>query len=109
MLMNASCVLIPLFKHYTDLLNPKSLSSLNTFASIWCCIENIFLAATAENYACSLRIPQGGEAEHVKKELNLPDKYIMPCYIGIGKPLDAIPIIKQKSIDINERVHFNQW
>ena len=109
MLMNASWVLIPLFKQRTDLLKPKSLSSLNAFASIWCCIENIFLAATAENYSCSLRIPQNSEAEYIKKELCLPDKYVMPCYIGIGKPLDETLVVEQKSIDINDVIHFNQW
>lgn len=109
MLMNAGCVLIPLFKQHTDLLKPKTLSSLNAFASIWCCIENILLAATAENYVCSLRIPQNDEAEHVKKEMGLPEKYVMPCYIGIGKPLDEAVVIEQKTIDINDRIHLNQW
>lgn len=36
-------------------LHPDNISYLNGFASIWCSVENIFLAATAEGYACAIR------------------------------------------------------
>ena len=78
MLSKASCVVIPLFKQKVDLLHPENLSHLNGFASIWCAIENLFLAATAENLACNLRIPLGEEAEWARKILNFPNEYLMP-------------------------------
>jgi nitroreductase len=109
MLMNAGCVVLPLFKQKANLLAPRALSSLNGFASIWCCIENVFLAATAEKYACCLRIPLGGEAEYIKEELHLPQEYEMPCYIGIGKPAQDLSPVEQKEIPIEERIHWNQW
>lgn len=59
MLSEASAIIIPLLKQKVDIMKPDNLSHLNGFASIWCCIENIFLAATAEGYACNLRIPLG--------------------------------------------------
>ncbi|MCI2046854.1 MAG: nitroreductase family protein [Faecalibacterium sp.] len=109
MLLHAGCVVLPLFKQKGNLLAPRSLSALNAFASMWCCIENIFLAATAENYACNLRIPLGDEAQYIQKELNLPDDYALPCYIGIGKPKETFTAVAQKEIEIEHRIHFNQW
>lgn len=47
MLLDVSAVVIPLLKQKTDILHPDNISHLNGFASIWCSVENIFLAATA--------------------------------------------------------------
>ncbi|MBP3460449.1 MAG: nitroreductase family protein [Lachnospiraceae bacterium] len=109
MLLNAGCVIIPVFKQEWDLLQPKDLSALNRFASIWCCIENIFLAATAENYGYTLRIPLGNEQEYVKSVLNFPDEYIMPCYIGIGKIAEDAVYPEQKAYVLDDRIHMNGW
>lgn len=109
MLMDASVVIIPLLKQKTDLLRPENLSHLNGFASIWCSIENIFLAATAEGYACTLRVPLGDEGSWSRKVLGYPDDYLMPCFIGIGKPSKDAPFLKQKDISLQERVHWNRW
>lgn len=46
MLKDAPYVVIPVFK--CKELNGKYVSKLNPFFTIWCVIENIFLAATAE-------------------------------------------------------------
>lgn len=109
MLLNAGCLVIPLFKQKKNLLQPKNLSDLNGFASIWCCIENIFLAAVAEGCGYTLRIPLGDEKEHVKSVLNFPDDYEMPCYIAIGKPAEDAVSYEQKVWDIWERIHLNEW
>lgn len=109
MLIDASAIIIPLFKQKTNILQPENISHLNGFASIWCSIENIFLAATAENLGCSFRIPLGDEYEYAKKILNFPDEYCMPCFIGIGKPKKDIPLPKQKNIDFKTRIHQNEW
>lgn len=47
MLYNASHIILPFFKSNSGVMKPLSVSSLNPIASIWCVIENIFLAATA--------------------------------------------------------------
>lgn len=109
MLSDAACVLIPVFKQKKNLLQPKDLSALNAFASIWCCIENIFLAITAEKYAYALRIPLGEEVEYTKSILNFPDDYVMPCYIAIGRPAEDAIYATQKEYSIEERIHINQW
>lgn len=33
----------------------------------------------------------------------------MPCIIGIGKPKKDAQIVKQKSIDVKDRIHWNTW
>ena len=109
MLAQASCVVVPLFKMKVDIFHPQNLSSLNGFASIWCCIENLFLAATAEGYACTLRIPLGDEGEWTRQMLQYPADYLMPCFIAIGKPKDDAKHITQKEYDLNERIHLDRW
>lgn len=109
MLFDASAIIIPLLKQKVDLLHPDNISHLNGFASIWCSIENIFLAATAEGYACNLRVPLGDEGEHSRTVLEYPDDYFMPCFIGIGIPKKDVPVVKQKSIDVAERIHWNKF
>jgi len=109
MLSEASAIIIPLLKQKVDIMKPENLSHLNGFASIWCCIENIFLAATAEGYACNLRIPLGDESEYSRKVLGYPDDYLMPCFIGIGVPEKNAKYVEQKIIDISQRIHTDRW
>lgn len=109
MLADASAIIIPLFRQKVDLFHPDNLSHLNGFASIWCCIENIFLAATAEGYACTLRIPLGDEGEWSRKVLGYPDDYLMPCFIGIGKAKVDAKFITQKNYSLMDRIHKDKW
>ena len=96
-------------KQKTDILHPDNISHLNGFASIWCSIENLFLAAVAEGYGCNLRIPLGDESEYARKVLGYPDDYYMPCFIGIGKPKDNAPMPKQKDINVKDRIHWDRF
>ena len=82
MLKDAPYVIIPVFK--SKELDGKYVSKLNPLATIWCVIENIFLAATAEGLACSMRIPLNEEHDIVKKKLKIPATYMIPVFIGIG-------------------------
>lgn len=109
MLADSSAIIVPLFKSKFDIMKPENLSYLNSFASIWCCIENIFLAATAEGYACNLRIPLGNEGAHARKVLGFPEDYLMPCFIGLGKPSKDAKILEHKEINAKERIHIDKW
>ncbi|MBQ1518983.1 MAG: nitroreductase family protein [Ruminococcus sp.] len=109
MLFDASAIIIPLLKQKTDILHPDNISHLNGFASIWCSIENIFLAATAEGYGCNLRVPLGDEAEYARDVLGFPSDYFMPCFVGIGRPKKDIQPVKQKNINIRERIHLERF
>lgn len=99
MLLDASVIVIPLLKQKTDI------SHLNGFAFIWCSIENIILAATGERDACTLRVPLGNEGEWARDVLGYPEDYFMPCFIGIGKPKTDADVVKQKDIEVKERIH----
>ena len=109
MLFDASAIIIPLLKQKTDILHLDNISHLNGFASIWCSIENIFLAATAEGYGCNLRVPLGDEAEYARDVLGFPSDYFMPCFVGIGRPKKDIQPVKQKNINIRERIHLERF
>lgn len=109
MLSKSGCLILPFYKQYGELLKPKNLSSLNFFASIWCCIENILLAATAEGLATALRIPLGDEPEHIAEVLNHPKEYVMPCYIALGYAAPDAVIVKQIERNIEDKIHINGW
>lgn len=105
MLLDASIIVIPLLKQKTDILHPDNISHLNGFAFIWCSTENIFLAATGERDACTLRVPLGNEGEWARDVLGYPEDYFMPCFIGIGKPKTDADVVMQKDIEVKERIH----
>ena len=109
MLYNAGCLILPFFKFREPLLNPTNLSSLNEFASIWCCIENILLAAASEDILGVTRIPMIEELEHIRKTINHPDNYAMPCYIALGYPGENAKLPIQKTINIEDRIHIDRW
>ena len=109
MLYNAGILIIPLMKKKVDILNPRDLSDLNCFASIWCSIENLWLAATNEGLGCNLRIPRGNEDEIAQKALGISNGYMIPCFIGIGVPKDDAKRTKQIKIDINEKIHWDKF
>ncbi len=110
MLVNAGCLIIPCMRQKTPLLEPSKLSSLNGLSAMWCCIENILLAAANEGIYGVTRIPcLDGETKHIKNTLGIPEDYEVPCYIALGYPDENAKIIKQHSIRAEERMHFNKW
>lgn len=109
MLFNAPYVIMPFFKATPGVMKPDSVSSLNPLSSIWCVIENIFLAATAEGLACSMRIPVGSEGPDAGREVGAPEGWMLPCYIGIGVPAEDAPEIEQIEYCAKQKMHFGKW
>ena len=109
MLYNAPYVVLPFFKSAPGFMKPDSVSSLNPLSSIWCVIENIFLAATAEGLACSMRIPVGSEGPDAGREVGAPEGWMLPCYIGIGVPAEDAPEIEQIECCAKQKMHFGKW
>ena len=109
MLYNSRCLILPFFKVREPLLQPSSLSSLNDFASIWCCIENILLAAASEGILGVTRIPMAEESKHIKTVIGHPENYVMACYLALGYPAKDAVIPAQKAIQAKDRIHFNLW
>ena len=109
MLMDAAAVVVPLLKKKVDVLHPADLSHLNCFASVWCSIENFWLAATAEGYGCSLRIPQGNEEAVARKALGFPEEYMIPCFLGVGRPAPGASRTKQVAFDAEAQTHWQKF
>ena len=107
MLKEAPYVVIPLFR--AKQLNGEYVSKLNPFSTIWCVIENIFLAATAEGLACSMRIPLNEEHDIVKKKLKIPPTYMIPVFIGIGYANPNETVLEQNVADLDSQLHFGKW
>ena len=109
MLMEAGCLIVPCFRQRTALLQPEALSSLNAFASMWCCIENILVAAASEGIFGVTRIPMQEEGLTIKRLLGVPEDYEIPCTIALGYPTATAERTAQKEIHVDERIHANAW
>ena len=97
---------IPVFKRKE--LNGEYVSKLNPFFTIWCVIENIFLAATSEGLACSMRIPLNEEHDRMKIKLKVPATYMIPVFIGIGYADPKEPEVEQNIANLEEQMHFGR-
>lgn len=109
MILSAPCLIIPCFYQPYSLLKVKEISGLNFFASMWCCIENILIAASSEGIYGVTRIPFKKESTYIKEILNMPSDYEVPCYLALGYPADDAPEIKQLEVKIEEKIHYNKW
>ena len=109
MLREAPWVVIPLFRAAPTVMKPEAVNHLNSFASIWCVIENMMLAAAAEGLAVSVRIPVGEEGPSVCRLLGVPEPYLMPCYLGIGHPAGDAPVLEQNRPVLEDRIHRGEW
>ena len=109
MLLEAGCLVIPLFRQPQPLLRPANLSSLNPFASIWCCIENMLLAAAAEGIYGVTRIPFDAEVKHLHEVLRIPEDYEIPCYLALGYPRSGARGFAPPPIDVQKKIHHNHW
>ena len=107
MLRDAPFVVVPVFRAKKP--GGGSFSALNPFATIWCVVENIFLAAAAEGLSCSMRIPLEDEHEEVKRILKVPPTYRLPVFIGIGHPDPEEPALEQYEADMEKQLHFGSW
>ena len=110
MLMESGLLIIPFFRQMTwPLLKPAEQSSLNYFASAWCAVENMLLAATAEGLGAVFHIPVADEAEKIKELVHAPEGYEFTCLLTIGYPAENAFLPKQKTINVADRMHLNEW
>ncbi|MBS7095001.1 MAG: nitroreductase family protein [Azospirillum sp.] len=110
MLMQSGLLIIPFFRQLTwPLLKPAEQSSLNYFASAWCALENMLLAAAAEGLGTAFHIPVSDEAERIKEIVNAPEGYEFICLLTMGYPAENAFLPKQKAINTTDRIHINNW
>lgn len=110
MLMQSGLLVIPFYNQkQSPLLRPVEQSSLNYFASAWCALENMLLAATDEGLGTVFHIPVADEAEQIKKLVNAPEGYEFICLLTMGYPAESAFLPRQKEIDINRRIHIGSF
>lgn len=110
MLMQSGIIIIPFYKQkQSPLLCPKEQSSLNYFASAWCAVENMLLAATNEGLGAAFHIPVADEAVVIKKLVKAPEDYEFTCLLTIGYPSEHAFLPKQKEIETSSRIHIDSF
>ena len=60
-------------------------------------------------YGCNLRIPWGEEEAVAQKVLGFPDGYLIPCFIGIGRPAPDAVLTKQIDLHLDELIHWEKF
>jgi nitroreductase len=78
---------------------------LNSFASVWTCIENILLAMAAEGLFGVTYVPH--ETPSLKRTLDIPDDYEVAALIPVGYPEPYR--VRQKPVSLNEKIHNDIW
>lgn len=107
MILDAPSVVIIVYKPKTRAEAAKSIYDLNCLASVWTCIENFLLSlAEHEVYGVTF-IPQN--IDSIKEKLGIPAELEVASIIPIGYKADNAKILKQKTINIVERIHSEKW
>jgi len=107
MILEAPSVIVVVFKPKTKVDKAKRIYDLNCLASIWTCIENFLLSLAEHDVYGVTFIPQN--IEILKEKLGIPDGLEIASIIPIGYKADNACILKQKSINIAERKHYERW
>ncbi len=107
MILTAPLVLIAVFKPKTRVDKAQTIYDLNCLASIWCCIENVLLSLAEFDVYGVTFIPQN--IASIKEKLQIPAHLEIAAIIPIGYKAENAKILKQKAINVSERVHHNGW
>lgn len=83
----------------------RSLFDLNPLASVWMCIENIVLAATAEGLFACTYTPY--DAEGLLKVLGVPPGWQVAAVIPFGYPRTPPGPVEAEALD--PRLHVDAW
>ncbi len=105
MLFDAPVLLVVCFRTRKALKDCRTLFDLNSFASVWACIENILLAMAAEGLYGVTKIPF--ETADLKKALGIPEGYEIAAMIPIGYLKEYS--VKQIAVRLQEKVHYDRW
>jgi hypothetical protein len=100
-------VIVVVFKPKTRVELAKTIYDLNCLASVWTCIENFLLSLAEHDVYGVTYIPQ--QIELLKRKLNIPDELEIAAIVPIGYKADDAKTVKQKAIEIHERIHLNRW
>jgi nitroreductase len=105
MLMSSPELLVVCFRMRKPLKECETLYDLNSFASVWACIENILLAMAAEGLFGVTYIPH--RTKSVRELLGIPEDYEVAALIPIGYPSGQF--MKQKTVVLSDKIHIDKW
>jgi len=107
MILEAPTVVVVVYRPKVRVEDAKRIYDLNCLASVWACIENLLLSlAEHEVYGVTF-IPQ--HINVIKAKLGIPDKLEIACIIPVGYKAEGSGMLKQKSVNIYERMHKEKW
>jgi len=107
MILEAPSVAIVVYKPKTQIEIAQSVYDLNCLASVWTCIENFLLSLAEHDVYGVTYIPQNTDV--IKEAFGIPVKLEIATIIPIGYKAGNAKILKQKSINIAERIHPEKW
>ena len=107
MILTAPELLVVVYKPKTQVSESKRVYDLNCLASVWCSIENILLSLTENEVFGVTFIPQNTSA--IKKILNIPQELEVAAIIPFGYKDSDAKIVPQKEVQLESRLHINNW
>ena len=107
MIIDAPAVIVVVFKPKTMVEKANRIYDLNCLASVWTCIENLLLCLAEHDVYGVTFIPQN--TVKVKEKFKIPSTLEIAAVIPIGYKTSDAKILKQKTVNIEERIHFENW
>ncbi|HAF27895.1 MAG TPA: hypothetical protein DCG75_02505 [Bacteroidales bacterium] len=107
MIISAPSVIIVVFKPKVRVEKAKKIYDLNCLASIWTCIENLLLSLAENDVYGVTFIPQN--IDTIKVKLGIPVELEIAAIIPIGYKAEDARMLKQKTINIKEKIHSEKW
>lgn len=107
MILSAPELLVVVYRPKTQVSESKTVYDLNCLASVWCCIENILLSLAENNVFGVTFIPKN--TPEIKKILSIPQELEVAALIPFGYKADNARIITQKEVNLESKLHINNW
>ena len=107
MIISAPSVIIVLFKPKMRVEKAQRIYDLNCLSSIWTCIENFLLSIAEHDVYGVTYVPQNNDI--IKEKLGIPVELEIAAIIPIGYKADDARVLKQKPINIREKIHSEKW
>lgn len=107
MILSAPELLVVVYRPKTQVSESKTVYDLNCLASVWCCIENILLSLAENNVFGVTFIPKN--TPEIKKILGIPQELEVAALIPFGYKADNARIITQKEVNLESKLHINNW
>ncbi len=107
MLLDAPRLLVVCFHISKSIAECKRVYDLNSFASAWCCLENILLALPVEGLAGATYIPK--HTDKIRDILQVPINYEIPAFLAIGFPAENASCQPAKVIPLREKLHIDRY